>query len=256
MLPVCHKCKKKGHFKVCCRSKASVNQLSADTPKEGDTFLRAMDTLTYTTKLWTTDILLNGQMLQFKVGTGADVTVIPVKSYSEIQDGPLALPDKTLSGPTLATLQRGYNMTKQNVFVVQELNRALLGLPAIEALQVGLLVKPIIQAGEVFTLFPNAFTGLGKLKDNHQVKLRSDAKPYTLQVPHRDALLLLSKVEAELQRMETLGVISKIKKPTDWCLPMVVVPKQNGTVRMCVDLTELNESVQRECLLLSSVELT
>ena len=97
---MCHKCKKKGHFKVCCRSKASVNQLSADTPKEGDAFLGTIDTVTDSTKSWTTDILLNGQMLQFKVDTGADVTVIPVKSYSEIRDGPLSLPDKTLSGPT------------------------------------------------------------------------------------------------------------------------------------------------------------
>ena len=78
---VCHKCKKKGQFKACCRSKVSVNQLSADTQKEEDAFLGAIDTVTDNTKSWTTDILLNGQMLQFKVDTGADVTVIPVKSY-------------------------------------------------------------------------------------------------------------------------------------------------------------------------------
>ena len=160
-----------------------------------------------------------------------------------------------MQGQFLATLQRGDNTTKQNVYVVQELNRALLGLPAIEALQVVSFVEPI-QANEVFTLFPNLFTGLGKLKDNYQIKLRSDAKLYTMQVPRRVALPLLPKVEAELQRMETLGVISKIEEPTDWCSPMVVVPKQNGTVRICVDLTKLNESVQRERLLLPSVEQT
>ena len=86
---------------------------------------------------------MNGESLQFKVDTGADVTVIPVRSYSENRDGPLSLPDKTLSGPTeyslrvqgqfLATLQKGDRITKQNVYVVQDLNRALLGLPAIEA---------------------------------------------------------------------------------------------------------------------------
>ena len=56
--------------------------------------------------------------------------------------------------------------------------------------------------------------------------------------------------------MESLGVISKIDEPTEWCSPMVVVPKPNGTVRICVDLTKLNESVQRERLLLPSVEQT
>ena len=144
-------------------------------------------------------------------------------------------------------------MTKQNVYVIQELNRALLGLPAIEALQVVSYVEPI-QASQVFTMFPNLFNSLGKFEGS--IKLRNDAKPYTLQVPRRVALPLLPKVEAELQRMEALLVISKIEEPTEWCSPMVVAPKPNGTVQICVDLTKLNESVQRERLLLPSVEQT
>ncbi len=35
---------------------------------------------------------------------------------------------------------------------------------------------------------------------------------------------------------------------------MVVVPKQDGKVRICVDLTKLNTSVRRERLMLPSVE--
>jgi hypothetical protein len=46
--------------------------------------------------------------------------------------------------------------------------------------------------------------------------------------------------------MEDMGVIMKIQEPTDWCAGMVVVPKPNGKVRICVDLTNLNQSVQRE----------
>ena len=54
---------------------------------------------------------------------------------------------------------------------------------------------------------------------------------------------LLGKVRAELERMEQLGVIAKVDTPTDWCVGMVVVPKPNGTIRICVDLTKLNQSV-------------
>ena len=46
--------------------------------------------------------------------------------------------------------------------------------------------------------------------------------------------------------MESMGVISKVSDPTPWCAGMVVVPKKNGSVRICVDLKPLNESVLRE----------
>ena len=46
--------------------------------------------------------------------------------------------------------------------------------------------------------------------------------------------------------MEDLNVISKVEQTTEWCAGMVVVPKPNGQVRICVDLTKLNESVCRE----------
>ena len=54
--------------------------------------------------------------------------------------------------------------------------------------------------------------------------------------------------------MEKLGVISKINEPTDWCSGMVVVPKQNEKVRICVDLTQLNEYVKREQHILPSID--
>ena len=56
--------------------------------------------------------------------------------------------------------------------------------------------------------------------------------------------------------MEEMGVISKVEEPTEWCAGMVVVPKPNGKVRICVDLTKLNESVCRERHILPSVEQT
>ena len=45
----------------------------------------------------------------------------------------------------------------------------------------------------------------------------------------------------ELARMEKLGVIRKVDKPTNWCAGMVTVPKSNGNIRIGVDLTKLDE---------------
>ena len=56
--------------------------------------------------------------------------------------------------------------------------------------------------------------------------------------------------------MENMGVISRVDKPTNWCSGMVVVPKSDGSVRICVDLTKLNESVLRENYPLPCVDQT
>ena len=63
-----------------------------------------------------------------------------------------------------------------------------------------------------------------------------------------------SKVKEELARMEKLGVIRKVDKPTNWCAGMVTVPKSNGKLRICVDLTKLNENVCRETYPLPKID--
>ena len=60
----------------------------------------------------------------------------------------------------------------------------------------------------------------------------------------------MKKVEDELLKMQVEGVISKVDQPTDWCSGMVIVPKSNGPMRVCVDMSKLNESVKGERILL------
>ena len=64
----------------------------------------------------------------------------------------------------------------------------------------------------------------------------------------------MPKVKEELQRMEKLGVISKIDLPTDWCAGMVVVPRPYGRIRIFVDHTKLNESVLRKTYPLPKID--
>ena len=81
---------------------------------------------------------------------------------------------------------------------------------------------------------------------DYQIELRDDAQPFALSTPRRVAIPLLKSVRQELDRMEKSGVITKVNQLTEWCASMVVVPKANGRVRICVDLSKLNESVKRE----------
>jgi hypothetical protein len=58
----------------------------------------------------------------------------------------------------------------------------------------------------------------------------------------------------ELEHMLRQGVISPVTTPTDWCSGIVCVEKPNWSVRLCVDLTALNESVKREIHPMASVD--
>ena len=216
---------------------------------------------------WTVVLGLNSSQTEFKIDTGADVTVVPEHVYKESRDGPLSSSDRILRGPSkcslqvlgkfLATLQKDQSKTQEQIYVVRELQKALLGRPAIESLGLLIRVDEVLSSKTVVvSKFPHLFTGLGCMKGAYHIDLRPDATPFALTVPRRVAIPLMEKVKTELQRMEKMGVISRVSEPTDWCAGMVVVPKPDGRIRICVDLTKLNQSVRRERHILPSVEQT
>ena len=108
--------------------------------------------------------------------------------------------------------------------------------------------------GDIPARFPELFDGLGCLPGEYTIHLSDNARPFVITTPRRVALPLLPKVKPKLERMEKTGVTSRVDVPTEWCTGMVVVPKSDDRIRICVDLTRLNESVQRERHPIPSVE--
>jgi hypothetical protein len=91
---------------------------------------------------------------------------------------------------------------------------------------------------------------------DYTIKLKKSAQPYVAFTPRRVPIPLLPAVKAGLQCMQDLGVIRRVTEPTEWCAGMVVVSKPNGQVRICMDLSRLNESVCRERHTLPAVDQT
>ena len=92
------------------------------------------------------------------------------------------------------------------------------------------------------------------MSEPYRIQLKSDAQPYAVFAPRRISLPLLPKVKNEIGRLLSLGVIKQVDKPTQWCAPIIVVaPKAQG-IRLCVDLSQLNESVMREQHVLPSLD--
>ena len=107
---------------------------------------------------------------------------------------------------------------------------------------------------------PKLFGGLGRMSGgDYSIQLREDAAPFALSTPRGVSNPLMDIVKRELQRMEDLQVTRRVDTHADWCAGMVVVAKsrvvassveseekETHKVRICVDLTKLNERVMRE----------
>ena len=95
---------------------------------------------------------------------------------------------------------------------------------------------------------------LGNLGDPYVIKLAQNAKAHAIYTPRAIELPIRAKVQDALKKIESMGVISRVEQPTQWCAGMVAIPKKNGKLRICVYLKNLNEAVQREAYPLPKVD--
>ena len=262
---ICHKCSKRGHFQSVCRSN-KVAEFHTKTPPEKEAaFLGVLTGQEYPGSPWSVKLSLNGKPMRFEIDTGAEVTVIPPKTHQDIGSPTLYPSTKILRGPSnkplavrgqfTAKLRKEKQEVEQEIYVVEGLHRQLVGRPAIQALDLAIRVAAVGEGNKSpVARYPSLFQGLGKLEGAYTIQLEEGAKSYATTVPRRVAIPLLKPVKEELARMVKLGVISPVREPTTRCAGMVVVPKGNQRVRICVDLTHLNRSVRRERHPLPAVE--
>ena len=147
----------------------------------------------------------------------------------------------------------------QDIYVIKDLHQPPLGDPALETLDL-IEKKNCINTvnseektdTECKQRYSKVFKGLEKMSNEYKIHLKPNAKPSACYVSRKIAHPLVPKVKAELDHMEKLGVISNIDQPTEWCSYMVVVPKGNDKVRICLDPLKLNENIIREACPLPS----
>ena len=76
--------------------------------------------------------------------------------------------------------------------------------------------------------------GIGKLKGiTAKFKVHDEATPKFCK-PRQVPYALRPKVEAEIERLEAEGILSKVRH-AEWATPVVPVPKESGAVRLCGD---------------------
>lgn len=79
-------------------------------------------------------------------------------------------------------------------------------------------------------------------------------KPIELHIDHtvtpvkqqyfRVPAALVEKTKEKLQWMLQKGIIERVTEPVDWISPMLVIPKANGDIRICVDMRAANKAIR------------
>lgn len=62
----------------------------------------------------------------------------------------------------------------------------------------------------------------------------------------RPPIALLGRIEEKLEQLEAADIIEKVSQYSDWLSPLVVLVKDNGDLRICVDMRMANRAIRRE----------
>ncbi|XP_059220208.1 uncharacterized protein K02A2.6-like isoform X1 [Stomoxys calcitrans] len=204
-------------------------------------------------------VSIDGRKQVFEVDSGAGYTLIPKNDFEKLKlnlklqktkiafrayTGDVFIP----LGVVDVNVQYKNRKSREKMFVVDARHSALLGRVWIRHLKIDLREVDqdclkvntdnnvcINSISEITQKFSKVFQQKVGCIPNLicSLKLQEGAKPAFLkerQVP----FALREKVEQELDTLENEGIISKVNT-SNWGSPLVVIPKPDGNVRLCVD---------------------
>ena len=103
----------------------------------------------------------------------------------------------------------------------------------------------LVEQDPIFKEYQDVFTGLGKVSGKHHIHVDETVKP-DVHVPRKIPVAFRDKLEMELTQLENEGVTAKVVEPIPWVSSLIIVPKPNGKLRICIDQRDLNKAIQRE----------
>ena len=267
----CHECGKTGHLRRVCRSKRTNQQPNQQKPHKQllDTHCLSKqecdhsDSQTYNvfyTPCSRSDQLrlvvnVDGVDLPMELDTGAAVSIISHRTYRTIwpdSKRPVLHPStarlRTYSGEIIDILgsihvtASYHNQSKQlSLLVVPTDGPTLFGRDWLRAINLDWKQLHHMQAArqqplqDILDKYSDLFKDeMGILKGTKvTIHIQPDARPRFFR-PRPVPYALRGKVEAELQRLQNVGVIEPVQF-SDWAAPIVPVLKKDGSLRICGD---------------------
>ncbi|XP_031350604.1 uncharacterized protein K02A2.6-like [Photinus pyralis] len=298
---VCGECNGKNHFASVCRRKDQgkeartsygnkngkrVNEVKVENSDESEcsednfyvsSLVKKVDGIRSSGEvMWRKKIKIGGRLIEFKLDTGAEVSVIPLNVLHKINR------QVKLKKTNMTLIAYGNSDFKINPigeinlncelndkfaclpFVIVDSNNQMPLLGLKECLALDLIkridtIKDLTKIGQfnnvedIVRIYPQVFSGLGCFPSEHKIVLKQNYLPH-VQAVRRIPQALHQRVKHKLIDLESQGIIRKVEKPTEWLNPLVIVEKKNGDLRLCLDPKFLNQNIQREHFLIPTAE--
>lgn len=310
----CMKCSQFNHFSSMCQSKfnnsskssqsnnqsnnnATINQpspmvrevsanednVSHDNENAG-TFkifepivfkIRNVDNINFT-RSWIQAVLVENVIVDFKLDSGADISIIPINIINEILKLTPNIKNNINHSPVVLYAYGNHKIpTKGLIKLKCKVNNetAFINFVIVE----GSCFKPILSLAACLELnlilrvhelnlvqYPKDkkeflkknkqyFEGCGKIPGFQKIHLRENSIAkinYKKRVP----IALQERLKITLNDLVVNKIIVEVNHPTEWVNNMMIVEKPNGDLRICLDPKPLNECIQREHYIIPTTE--
>jgi len=268
---MCNKCAKMNHFAKMCKSDTKnihcVDDADASRDSRDPSEFYVYTVGDFTSQNNAVVKLTFGHQNQnksidAKIDTGSQVNILPSHLFERLElHDPLLPPDIKLTSYTgdQLSIQGKINLrcayqnkhTRAEFYVVKQPHApALLNLQTASDLGLIKLTFAVdkqtpLDKSNIMTEFPDVFQGIGTFAGTCHIQLKENAIPVVNPV-RKVPIALRDKLKAELQSMESQGIISKVTEPTDWVNALVCVEKpKTGKLRICIDPKALNDAIKR-----------
>ncbi|XP_060570045.1 uncharacterized protein K02A2.6-like [Ruditapes philippinarum] len=264
----CNMCSSVGHFARCCQKskRGKVNEVSREEDLQSNSEEEFLYNITVKSvakenkrKTPQTKVTVNEKKITATIDTGSSVNIIDERTYNYIGKPkiqrkylPKLLPygggnPLPVKGYMHLSVEKNEKITVAKFYLVKGNYGVLIGYDTSCEMELVKITQNISLKTKIEDKYPGIYKGIGKLK-NKTVKLHinPNVKPVA-QRNRRTPFHLRDRVEKEITTFLENDIIEEvINEPTPWVSPIVTPPKQNGDVRLCVDMREANKAIERE----------